>query len=109
LAARLVSVDAALRVPQQFSMTKNDAVSVWAALGPTDHSTCQNLIWLVLYATVGSTSSSACLNLIWLEYVKTQVLTGKGCHSPKACKTYISTDNTDDGGNVSREMCVLSR
>jgi len=62
-----------------------------------------------VYATVGSTSSSACLNLIWLEYVQTQVLAGKGCHLSKACKTYISTDNTDDAGNVSREICVLGR
>ena len=62
-----------------------------------------------VYVTVGPTSSSACLNLIWLGYMQTQVLAGKWCDSPKACKTYISTDNTDDGGNVSREMCVLSR
>lgn len=61
-----------------------------------------------VFATVGSTSSSACQNLIWLEYVQTQVLAGKWCHSPQACKTYISTDNTNVGGNVSWEMYVLS-
>jgi len=41
--------------------------------------------------------------------VQAQVLAGKWCDSPKARKTYISTDNTDDSGNVSREIYVWSR